>query len=145
MLEDVPVTWTRGTRRISSRRDILPLDAVLALLHDTHWGSAMRGATLAVAVRGSICFGVYDGDRLVGFARAVSDLATYAYLTDVVIAPELRGEGLGEWLMRCVIAHPDLQGLRRIALLTRDAARFYERLGFARGSGDRAYFETLGP
>ena len=144
MLEDVPVTWTRGRRRISTRRDLLPLDAVLALLHDTHWGGAMSADTLRVAVRGSICFGVYDGDELVGFARAVSDLATYAYLTDVVIATDVRGEGIGEWLMRCVRAHPDLQGLRRIALLTRDAARFYERLGFTRGSGDRDYFELLG-
>lgn len=140
----MPVTWTRGRRRVSTRRDLLPLDAVLALLRDTHWGGSMSAETLRVAVRGSISFGVYDGDQLVGFARAVSDLATFAYLTDVVIAPDLRGEGLGEWLMRCVVAHPDLQGLRRIALLTRDAARFYERLGFTRGSGDRAYFELLG-
>ena len=145
MLDDVPVTWTRGRRRVSTRRDLLPLDAALALLHDTHWGGTMSAPTLAVAVRGSICFGVYDSDRLVGFARAVTDLATYAYLTDVVIAPDVRGEGLGEWLMRCVRNHPDLQGLRRIALLTRDAARFYERLGFTRGSGDRTYFELLGP
>ncbi len=144
MLEDVPVTWTRGRRRVSTRRDLLPLDAVLALLHDTHWGGTMTGETLRVAVRGSICFGVYDGDQLIGFARAVSDLATFAYLTDVVIAPDARRERIGEWLMRCVLAHPDLQGLRRIALLTRDAAPFYERLGFTRGSGNRAYFELLG-
>lgn len=144
MLDDVSVTWTRGRRRVSTRRELLPHDAVLALLRDTHWGGTMSAPALAVAARGSICFGVYDGDRLVGFARAVSDLATYAYLTDVVVAPEVRGEGIGDWLMRCVLAHPDLQGLRRIALLTRDAAEFYERLGFTRGSGDRAYFERLG-
>lgn len=145
MLEDVPVTWTRGRHRISTERAGLPLDAVLALLHDTHWGGGMRAEVLAMAVRNSVCFGVYEGERLVGFARAVSDLATYAYLTDVVIAAEARGRGLGEWLIACIRAHPDLQQLRRIALLTRDASAFYERLGFTRGSGDRAYYELLGP
>lgn len=145
MLEDRPAEWTRAAFRISTNRAELPLDDVLALLHDTHWAGAMTADVLGVAVRNSVCFGVYEGDRLVGFARAVSDLATYAYLTDVIIAPAARGQGLGEWLVRCILAHPDLQGLRRIALLSRDAGEFYERLGFTRGSGDRAYLEVLGP
>ncbi len=144
MLEDRTVAWTRDRYRISTDRAELPLVAVLALLHDTHWASAMTPERLAVAVRNSICFGVYDGARLVGFARAVSDLSTYAYPTDVLIAPDARGAGLGEWLVRCIRAHPDLQGLRRISLLTRDVPHFYERLGFTRGSGDRTYLELLG-
>lgn len=145
MLEDRPAEWMRAPYRISTSRAGLPIDDVLSLLHDTHWGGGITIEVLAVAVRNSICFGVYEGERLVGFARAVSDLATYAYLTDVVIAAEARGRRLGEWLIECIRAHPDLQGLRRIALLTRDAAPFYERLGFTRGSGDRAYLEALGP
>jgi N-acetylglutamate synthase-like GNAT family acetyltransferase len=145
MLDDRPAEWTRGDHRVTSDRAeaLAALDDVLALLHDTHWGGSLTRDLLDRAARGSVCFLVTSGGRVTGFARAVTDLATYAYLTDVVIAADARGHGLGAWLVECILAHPDLQGLRRIALLTRDAPALYERLGFTRGAGKRIYMERL--
>jgi N-acetylglutamate synthase-like GNAT family acetyltransferase len=89
----------------------------------------------------SVCFGLFHGASLVGFGRVISDLATYAYWTDVVIAPTHRGRGLGHWLSGCMLAHSELQGLRRVALLTRDAADMYTRVGFSEGPGTLIYME----
>jgi GNAT superfamily N-acetyltransferase len=81
---------------------------------------------------GSLCFGLYDpGGGQAGFARAVTDRATFAWIADVFVLPEHRGRGLAGWLMRTVVEHPDLRGLRRTVLATRDAHRLYAGLGFA--------------
>jgi GNAT superfamily N-acetyltransferase len=93
------------------------------------------------AIAHSVCFGVYRGAEPVGFGRVVTDLATYGYLTDVVIAPGHRGHGLGAWLTQCILEHPELQGFRRLALLTRDAERLYARAGFSPGPGALVYME----
>ena len=143
--DDRPAEWTRGAHHVTTDRAVVArlLPQALALLHDTHWGGGLTAELLARAARGSLCFAVVDdAGRLAGFARAVTDLATYAYLTDVVIAPAARGRGLGAWLVRCILAHPQLQGLRRVALLTRDAPALYERLGFVAGPPPgRTYME----
>jgi ribosomal protein S18 acetylase RimI-like enzyme len=89
----------------------------------------------------SICFGLLEGERLIGFGRVVTDLATYAYWTDVVVDVTYRGRGLGRWLVDTMLAHPELQGLRRVALLTRDARGLYEQLGFTTELGPRVYME----
>jgi ribosomal protein S18 acetylase RimI-like enzyme len=88
-----------------------------------------------------LSFGVYRGVRMVGFGRVVTDLSTYGYLTDVVIAPGERGRGLGTWLTGCMLEHPQLRGFRRLALVTRDAEALYARAGFQRGSGELVYME----
>jgi ribosomal protein S18 acetylase RimI-like enzyme len=83
------------------------------------------------AIENSVCFAVYDASgRQLGFARAVTDLTTYAYLTDVIVSESDRGRGIGSWMIEAVLVHPDLQGLRRIALWTRSARALYERFGF---------------
>jgi ribosomal protein S18 acetylase RimI-like enzyme len=143
MLEDRPVTWARDRFYITTDRRQIPLTDALALLRTTFWAKDMTEDELERACRNSLPFAVLDEKTLAGFARVITDLATYAYLTDVVIAERFRGQGLGEWVVRCILEHPDLQRLRRIALLTRDAAEFYGRLGFRRGSGDRNYLELL--
>jgi GNAT superfamily N-acetyltransferase len=81
----------------------------------------------------------------VGFARVITDLATYAYLSDVFILESHRRRGLSKWLMECVLSHPDLQGLRRFALFTRDARGLYERYGFAPARGMSVYLERWSP
>jgi N-acetylglutamate synthase-like GNAT family acetyltransferase len=122
----------------SARIDI---DAALALLRDTYWAREMPRETLAKAIAHSLCFGILHGDTLVGLARVVTDRATFAYLTDVVIAPSWRGQRLGHRLIGEILAHPDLQGLRRFALLTSDAIKLYEDFGFTVGHGALAYME----
>jgi len=117
------------------------VDAALALVRTTFWGTEMTREQLARAIENSVSFGLLDGSRLVGFGRVVSDLATYAYWTDVVIAEELRGRGHGEWLTRCMLEHPELQGLRRVSLVTRDAEWFYRRLLFTSDLAGLTYLE----
>jgi ribosomal protein S18 acetylase RimI-like enzyme len=140
-LGDRPVSWRRGDLTVTTDRALIDADAALALLRATFWGAGMPREQLERAIAHSVSFGLLDGPRLVGFGRVVSDLSTYAYWTDVVIAEELRGRGLGHWLARCMLEHPELQGLRRVALLTREAEAFYRRLEFSSELGDHVYLE----
>jgi GNAT superfamily N-acetyltransferase len=144
-MDDPPIEFHRGELLVTTDRRRIDPDAALALLQTTHWASSMTRAVLLRAMKNSVCFGMLEGDALVGFGRAVTDLATYAYWTDVVIAPSRRGQGLGRWLSDCMLAHPGLQGLRRVALLTRDAADLYAGIGFTPGPGALIYMERRAP
>ena len=141
MLGDRPTEFRREAFRITTDRAQLDPDSVLALLRNTFWARDMEREVLVRAIQNSISFGLFDGPVLAGFGRAVTDLATYAYWTDVVISPSHRRRGLGRWLSECMLAHPELQGLRRVALLTRDAADLYSSVGFAPGPGPLLYMD----
>lgn len=141
MLGDAPVEYRRDGLVITTDRRRIDPESALELLRTTFWAREMKGEVLARAIQNSVCFGLLDGTILAGFGRAVSDLATYAYWTDVVILSGYRGRGLGRWLSECMLAHPELQGLRRIALLTRDAVDLYRGIGFREGSGPLVYME----
>jgi N-acetylglutamate synthase-like GNAT family acetyltransferase len=119
----------------------IDLDAAYRLLIDTHWAASLSFEVLRRAAEHSLCFAVLSGEKLVGFARVITDQATYAYLTDVVVDPEYRGRGVGLWFMGRVLDVPELKGLRRITLLTRDAEHLYRRLGFEQGAGPLVYME----
>jgi GNAT superfamily N-acetyltransferase len=140
-LNDPPVEWRRGELVVSTDRSRIDQGAALTLLRTTFWAGGLELGVLVRAIANSVCFGVYDGEVLVGFGRVVTDLSTYAYWTDVVIADPYRGRGLGRWLCECMLAHPDLQHLRRVALLTRDAEAMYAGVGFTVGSGPLIYME----
>ena len=103
---------------------------VHAFLARAYWSEGLPAKTLARAVENSLCFGVYDEDRQVGFARVITDRATFAYLADVFILESHRGRGLSKRLVAAIRAHPDLQGLRRWSLATRDAHGLYAAYGF---------------
>ena len=120
--------------QITTDRSRIDIDAALALLRQTYWAKEMSREKLAKALEHSLCFGILSDGMLVGLARVVTDRATFAYLTDVVIEPSLRGQGLAHRLMEEILGHPDLQGLRRFALITSDATKFYEDFGFSVGS-----------
>lgn len=143
-MNDLPQEWRRGTLLVSTDRGKLDLDATLALMHTVQWAASMTRDVLARAVEESVVFSVYDGAELVGVTRVVTDRATYAYLTDVIVAAHRRGEGLGRWMIGCVLEHRDLQTLRRIALLTAEAPWLYEKFGFTLGSGRSVYMEIKG-
>ena len=140
-MNDRIVEQQRGDLTLSTDRARIDVDAVLAWLVASHWGGKMTRPMLERAIENSVCFGVYHGDSLIGLGRVISDLSTYAYWTDVVIAARYRGQGLGRWLSECMLAHPGLQGLRRVALLTRDAEALYAGLGFTVGPGPLVYME----
>src|SRR5512146_1056100 len=115
---------------ISTDPERLDLDAITDMLTRAYWASGRSRERTERAIRNSLVFGVYDGDRQIGMARVVSDYAIFAYLCDVFILEEYRGRGLGKWLMEAVFSHPDLQGLRRWVLATKDAHGLYRQFGF---------------
>jgi GNAT superfamily N-acetyltransferase len=100
---------------------------------------------VARAIKNSLCFGVYSDGKQIGFARVVSDFATYAYIGDVFVVESYRGHGLGKWLMECIVGHPRLQGLRRWTLLTRDAHGLYTQFGFTPLRKPERYMERHDP
>lgn len=140
-MNDRLVELKRGGLLLSTDRGRIDRDAVLVLLLASHWGGAMTRAILDRAIENSVTLGVYDGTHQLAFARVVTDLATYAYLTDVIVAEQARGRGIGAWMVETILAHPDLQGLRRFALWSRDASGLYARFGFTTEMPKSTYME----
>jgi len=128
---------------ISTDPSKLDVNAIHAFLSQQYWETqGIPKETVERSIRGSLCFGVYEGDQQVGFARAITDGATYAYLCDDYILESHRGRGLGKWLMECILSHPDLQGLRRWTVVTRDV-RLYEKVGFKPLKDPKEYLEIV--
>ena len=109
----------------------LDVDAIHAYLEGSYWAAGIPRAVVERSLRNSLNFGVYGGEELVGFARVVTDLATFAYVGDVFVIDAHRGRGLSKWLMECILDHPDLRDVRRWHLVTRDAHGLYAKFGFA--------------
>ena len=124
-------TWQRGEYTIDTYAARLNID----LIHDfisnhSYWGTGRAREVVQRSIDNSLPFGIYKADEQVGFARIVTDYATFAWVADVFIVPEHRGRGLSKWLMEVIIAHPQLQGFRRWVLATKDAHGLYEQFGF---------------
>jgi len=130
---------------VSTDPALLDVDAVHAFLTTSYWAEGIPRETVERALRNSLCFGLYEGCRQIGLARVITDGATFAYLCDVYVLPEMRGRGLGTWLMECVMAHPDLQGLRRFSLVTRDAHELYRPFGFMEIKSPERHMEIVRP
>ena len=121
----------------------LDIEAICDFLSRAYWADKRPRHLIARSIKHSLNFGVYDGERQIGFARVVTDHATFAYLCDVFIHEEYRGHSLGKWMMECVMAHPDLQGLRRWSLATRDAHGLYQQFGFTELSDPSLWMEKF--
>jgi GNAT superfamily N-acetyltransferase len=127
---DALVESARGEYTISTDRSRIDVRAVHAFLSQSYWSPGIPEAVVRRGIAGAICFGIYHGDEQVGFARVITDEATYAYLSDVYVLQAHRGRGLAKWMMEVIMAHPSLQGLRRFSLSTRDAHTLYKQFGF---------------
>lgn len=137
--------WTQAEFTITDQWDRLDVDAVHRFLHDSYWAKGISKSIVEKALRNSVCFGLFDGAAQIGFARAVTDRATFAYLADVFVLPSHRGRGLAKWLVSCVLAHPELQGFRRWMLATVDAHGLYRKLGFTPLTNTDRYMEIHDP
>ena len=124
--------WRREGYTISTDKARLDRAAIHGFLRDSYWAQGIPREIVNKSIRNSLCFGLYDGkgNAQVGFARVITDFSTFAYLADVFVLPSHRGQGLAVWLMEVIRAHPELQGLRRFALATRDAHGLYASFGF---------------
>jgi GNAT superfamily N-acetyltransferase len=105
-------------------------ETIHAFLARSYWAEGIPREIVDRSIEGSLAFGLFEGERQIGFARVVTDRATFGYLADVFVLETRRGQGLGRWLVECVTAHPDLQGLRRWSLVTQDAHEVYRPFGF---------------
>ena len=124
-------SWERGEYLITT--DPSRLDVVLIhnfLSNESYWAVGRSVEVVKRSLDNSLCFGIYRNTEQVGFARVVTDFATFAWLADVFVVSEHRGRGLAKWLVEVILAHPDLQGFRRWALATKDAHSLYAQFGF---------------
>jgi N-acetylglutamate synthase-like GNAT family acetyltransferase len=124
------MTVYKGAYSISTDKERLNIAYIHSFLSHSYWAENIPVETVRKSVDGSLCFGVYEGTQQVGFARVITDGATFGYLADVFIDEAYRGRGLSKWLIATIMAHPDLQGLRRFMLATRDAHGLYAQYGF---------------
>jgi N-acetylglutamate synthase-like GNAT family acetyltransferase len=131
------MTVSRGQYSISTDKNKMDIDLIHSFLTRSYWAEGISKEIVSRSINGSLCFAVFEHDneamatgRQIGFARMITDEATFAYLADVFIDEDHRGRGLSRWLMEIILSHPGLQGLRRIILATRDAHGLYAQVGF---------------
>ncbi len=126
----MPMRWQQGDFIISDDYAALDITLVHNFLRHSYWAKEISRETVVRALENSICFGLFYKAEQIGFCRVVTDCATFAYLADVFVIETFRGQGLGKWLVDCVLQHPELQGLRRWMLATLDAHWLYEKHDF---------------
>lgn len=132
--------------RVSSFREEMDFDVIHSYISNTYWAEGIPKETFKKALDNSLCFGVFSSEgKQVGFARMITDQATFAYLADVFIDEAHRGKGLSKWLMQEVHDHPSLQGLRRILLATRDAHSLYQQFGYTSLSSPATFMQKWQP
>ncbi|WP_277183686.1 GNAT family N-acetyltransferase [Caballeronia sp. BR00000012568055] len=123
--------WTKNAYRVTTDIERFDFDVVHRYLSEVaYWSPGIAREKVERAARHSLAFGLFHGDAQIGYARMITDTATFAYLADVFVLPEHQGAGLGTWMMECVMAHPELQALRRMMLVTSGAHGLYARFGF---------------
>ena len=137
--------WRRGEYLISTDKSRLNVELVRDFLKLSYWASGIPVEIVRRSIDNSLVFGVYTDDEQVGFARVVTDYATFAYLADVFVLEVHRGRGLGKWMMQVITSHPRLQGFRRWMLATRDAHELYRKYGFAELERPEIFMEIVTP
>jgi GNAT superfamily N-acetyltransferase len=136
--------YRNGKFLVSTDPGKLDLEAIHEFLSkESYWAKGIPKEIMRRAIENSLCFGVYENSQQIGFARIITDHATFAYLCDVYILETHRGKGLAKWLMSTIMAHPSIQGLRRINLVTRDAHRLYKQFGFTAPNNPDGYMELV--
>ncbi len=135
------IEYRKGEFTLSTDRERLDLNTIHGFLTECYWAKGISREIVARSMENSLCFGIYARNQQVGFARVISDFATYAYIADVFVLDKYRGRGLGKWLTQCILQHPRLQGLRRWSLVTGDAHGLYAKFGFTAPKRPEIYME----
>lgn len=140
---DKPLEWRREGYLVTTDQAMLDVDAIQAFLARSYWAPGITQETVAQSLRHSLCFGLFHLDRQIGLARVITDSIRFAYLCDVYVLEDFQGQGLGSWLLQCVLEHPQIRTIRRILLTTQDAQLFYHQLGFQELSHPEHWMERL--
>jgi len=123
--------WHRDTFTITDDHKKIDVPIVVRLLHEqTYWAHDIPSDAIQRAIEHSVCFSMFEGKKLIGFARFITDHAVFGYLEDVIIDSKFRGRGLGQWLLDCMLAHPTIASLKKLMLATEDAHDLYKKYGF---------------
>jgi len=137
--------WAKHDFSVTCDPDQQDIEIIHGFLSRSYWAKGIPKDTVRRSVEGSLCFALLHQGKQIGFARVISDFSTVAYLGDVFVLEEYRGQGLSKWLMECVRSHPNLQGLRRWLLATSDAHGLYEKYGFTALSKPHLFMERHNP
>ncbi|HHH6298443.1 GNAT family N-acetyltransferase [Kosakonia sp. YIM B13605] len=124
------LTFRKDRYTVTTDPAFFQIDAIHDFLSQSSWASGINAETVSLSIENSLCFGLLDGSEQIGFARLVTDHATFGYLCDVYVLEAYRKTGLGRWLIECCHAHPVMSRLRRIMLVTDSAPWLYEKLGY---------------
>ena len=126
---------------ISTDKSKLDIELIQQNLDSTYWAKGISKETIQKSIDNCLSYGIYENDKQVGFARVITDYSTFAYLSDVFIAPTHQKLGLSIWLIESILKHPDLQSLRRFVLLTKDAHELYKKFGFEKPKHPEEFME----
>ena len=138
--------WQRGEHTVSTDQARLDIDLIHDFLtNSSYWAVGRSLETIKRSIENSLSFGLYEHERQVGFARVVTDYATFAWVADVFVLEEARGRGLGTWLVEVILSHPRLQGFRRWSLATKDAHEIYRKFGFSELKRPERWMERRDP
>jgi GNAT superfamily N-acetyltransferase len=137
--------YERGSYVLSTDPGRLDVSAIHRFLSTSYWADSIPIDLVRRSLDASLCFGLYAPEGQIGLVRVITDRATFAYLCDVYVLPAYQGQGLGHWLMQCVTGSPQLQGLRRWLLVTRDAHGLYEQAGFSVAANPERIMEIVRP
>ncbi len=137
--------YTSNEYTISTDKRRLQLDVIHGYLVNSYWAANVPRAVVERSIEHSLCFGVYKGSDQIGFARVITDYATFGYIGDVFILEPYRGQGLSKWLMKTIVEYPDLQGFRRWLLATKDAHGLYQQFGFKSLADASRFLERTNP
>lgn len=135
--------WKKDGFTVSTEKEKLDRGVIHEFLRNSYWAKGISREIVDRSIENSLCFGLYEGEKLIGFARVITDEATFGYLSDVFVLERHRGRGLATWFMKVVMAHPDLRGIRRWMLATADAHGLYRKVGFAELSKPERIMEKL--
>jgi len=137
--------WHRGEYLVTCDQRKADLKVIADFLGESYWAKGIPPALVRRSVEHSLNFVLLKAREQIGFARVITDFATIGYLGDVFVLPPHRGQGLGKWLIECVMLHPDLQGFRRWLLATLDAHELYKEFGFTRLARPEVFMEKFNP
>ncbi|WP_050180546.1 GNAT family N-acetyltransferase [Domibacillus robiginosus] len=121
--------WSKGEFIVSDEISLMNINTVSYLLSSTYWASKRTKEAIENSMKNSISFGVYHHNKQIGFARVVTDKAVFSWVLDVVIDERYRRNGIGQWLMECILEHPEITHTK-FALATSDAHDFYKKFNF---------------
>lgn len=144
-MENTELEWRRGDFLITTANEKIDVEFLHEFLSGSYWAKNIPLETVRRSIENSLCFALFDREKQIGFARIVTDKATFAYLCDVFVIEDYRGRGLSKWLMNTISGHPQLQNLRRWMLATRDAHGLYSQFGFTALDSPEVFMQRHAP